>query len=123
MSRFVGCGQESTMISIPSSFIPLRAWAICWTSPMTIKKPAIFGRPTSLAARVTGLVAVAMMLVFRMLNWISTVSRDRHFAEMDEDELGVIANSGTQALGEANASGYALALSRAVRGHHGVYYY
>ncbi|MFA5628546.1 MAG: two-component sensor histidine kinase, partial [Thiohalomonadaceae bacterium] len=90
---------------------------------MTIKKPAIFSRPTSLAARVTWLVAVAMMLVFLMFNWISIGSLDRHFAEMDEEELGVIASSVIQALGEVNGDGYALALSRAVRGHHGVYYY
>ena len=90
---------------------------------MTIKKPAIFGRPTSLAARVTWLVAVAMTLVFLMFNWISIGSLDRHFAEMDEEELGVIASSVIQALREVNGDGYALALSRAVRGHHGVYYY
>src|SRR5690625_1709997 len=93
MRRFVVCWQTSTMTSIPSSSMPFGAWAICWMSPMTIKKPAIFGRPTSLAARVTWLVAVAMMLVFLMFNWISIGSLDRHFAEMDEEELGVIARS------------------------------
>src|SRR5690625_7311536 len=100
MARLRGCGHKSTMPSLPRSSIPCGAWAICWVSRMTIKKPAIVGRPTSLAARVTWLVAVAMMLVFLMFNWISIGSLDRHFAEMDEEELGVIARSVIQALGE-----------------------
>ena len=90
---------------------------------MTIKKPAIFGRPISLAARVTWLVAIAMTLVFLVFNWISIGSLDRHFAEMDEEELGVIARSVIRALGEVHDDGDAQALQRAVRGHHGVYYY
>ena len=90
---------------------------------MTIKKPAIFSRPTSLAARVTWLVAIAMTLVFLVFNWISIGSLDRHFAEMDEEELGVIARSVIRALGEVHDDGDAQALQRAVRGHHGVYYY
>lgn len=64
-----------------------------------------------------------MTLVFLIFNWISIGSLDRHFAEMDEEELGVIASSVIRALGEANDDGDAQALRRAVRGHHGVYYY
>jgi two-component system heavy metal sensor histidine kinase CusS len=42
---------------------------------------------------------------------------------MDEEELGVIASSVVRALGEVHDNSDAQALQRAVRGHHGVYYY
>lgn len=64
-----------------------------------------------------------MTLVFLIFNWISIGSLERHFAEMDEEELGVIASSVIRALGEVNDDGDVQALRRAVRGHHGVYYY
>ena len=83
---------------------------------MTIKKPAIFGRPISLAARVTWLVAIAMTLVFLVFNWISIGSLDRHFAEMDEEELGVIARSVIRALGEVHDDGDAQACDRGTAG-------
>lgn len=80
-------------------------------------------RPVSLAWRVTGLVGIAMLLVFLVFNWISVRSLELHFAEMDEEELGVISSSVIKALGEMALDGDQGALERAVRGHHGVYYY
>jgi two-component system heavy metal sensor histidine kinase CusS len=64
-----------------------------------------------------------MLLVFLIFNWLSVRSLDQHFAEMDEEELGVIASSVVRALGEVHDNSDAQALQRAVRGHHGVYYY
>ena len=84
---------------------------------------AFRGRPVSLAWRVTSLVSVAMMLVLMVFNWVSVGSLDRHFAEMDEEELGVITNSVIRTIAEAQDSGNAQALGRAVQGHHGVYYH
>ena len=86
-------------------------------------RSAIARRPASLASRVTWLVGLAMLLVFLIFNWISVRSLDQHFAEMDEEELGVIASSVIRALGEVHDNSDAQALQRAVRGHHGVYYY
>lgn len=86
-------------------------------------KPAIARRPASLALRITWLVGLAMLLVFLIFNWISVKSLDQHFAEMDEEELRVIASSVIRALGEVHDNSDAQALQRAVRGHHGVYYY
>lgn len=80
-------------------------------------------RPVSLASRVTWLVSIAMMLVLLIFSWVSVRSLDRHFAEMDEEELGVIASSVIRALIEVHDGGDTQALRRAVRGHHGVYYY
>jgi len=54
---------------------------------------AFLRRPASLSARVTGLVGIAMMVVLLLFSWVSVGSLDRHFAEMDEEELGVIASS------------------------------
>ena len=54
---------------------------------------AFLRRPASLSSRVTGLVGIAMMVVFLIFNWISVRSLERHFAEMDEEELGVISSS------------------------------
>src|SRR5690625_2603161 len=122
MLRFVGCGRRSMMTSSPSSFIPSGAWAIRWMFRMT-NKPAIARRPASLALRITWLVGLAMLVVFLIFNWISVRSLDQHFAEMDEEELGVIASSVIRALGEVHDNSDAQALQRAVRGHHGVYYY
>lgn len=84
---------------------------------------AFLRRPVSLASRVTWLVSIAMMLVFLIFSWVSVRSLDRHFAEMDEEELGVIVSSVIQALIKVHDGGDAQALRRAVRGHHGVYYY
>lgn len=86
-------------------------------------RSAIARRPASLASRVTWLVGLAMLLVFLIFNWLSVRSLDQHFAEMDEEELGVIASSVIRALGEVHDNSDAQALQRAVRGHHGVYYY
>ncbi|CAM5554499.1 Cu(+)/Ag(+) sensor histidine kinase [Rhodanobacter lindaniclasticus] len=80
-------------------------------------------RPVSLASRVTWLVSIAMMLVLLIFSWVSVRSLDRHFAEMDEEELGVIASSVIRALIKVHDGGDTQALRRAVRGHHGVYYY
>ncbi|WP_083537279.1 Cu(+)/Ag(+) sensor histidine kinase [Steroidobacter denitrificans] len=82
-----------------------------------------FRRPASLALRVTTLVGVAMTLVFLIFSWVSVRSLDRHFAEMDEDELGVVSASVIQALREVYSGVGDEALQRAVRGHHGVFYY
>lgn len=88
---------------------------------MTSSSP--FRRPASLALRVTTLVGVAMTLVFLVFSWVSVRSLDRHFAEMDEDELGVVSASVVQALRETYSGAGDAALQRAVRGHHGVFYY
>lgn len=88
---------------------------------MTTSSP--FRRPASLALRVTSLVGVAMTLVFLVFNWFSVRSLDRHFAEMDEEELGVVSASVIQALREVYSGTDEEALRRAVRGHHGVFYY
>jgi two-component system heavy metal sensor histidine kinase CusS len=61
---------------------------------------AFLRRPASLSSRVTGLVGIAMVVVFLIFNWISVRSLERHFAEMDEEELGVISSSVIRALGE-----------------------
>ena len=80
-------------------------------------------RPISLAARVTWFVCAAMALVFLIFNWIGIRLLNQHFAEMDEEELGVIAASVVQALGESHDRNDTRPLQRAVRGHHGVHYY
>lgn len=90
---------------------------------MTNKNRVRFGRPISLASRVTWLVSAAMIAVFLIFNWISIRSLDQHFAEMDEEELEVIASSVIRALDEVYDGSDAHALQRAVRGHHGVYYF
>ena len=84
---------------------------------------AIFRRPASLALRVTTLVGVAMTVVFLAFNWVSDQSLKQHFAEMDGDELNVVFNSVVRALREVDSDADKTALQRAVRGHHGVYYY
>lgn len=84
---------------------------------------AFLRRPASLSSRVTGLVGIAMMVVFLIFSWISVRSLERHFAEMDEEELGVISSSVIRALGEVRDGSDEQALRRAVRGHHGVYYF
>lgn len=84
---------------------------------------ALFRRPASLALRVTTLVGIAMTVVFLVFNWISVRSLERHFAEMDQDELGVVSASVIRALGEVHSGADETALYHAVRGHHGVYYY
>lgn len=90
---------------------------------MTNKDLTRFGRPISLASRVTWLVSAAMIAVFLIFNWISIRSLNQHFAEMDEEELEVIANSVIRALDEVYDGSDTQALHRAVRGHHGVYYF
>lgn len=90
---------------------------------MTGEKKLLPRRPVSLAWRVTWLVGVAMLLVFLVFNWISVRSLDLHFAEMDEEELSVISSSVIKALGEMTLEQDVQALQRAVRGHHGVYYF
>jgi len=64
-----------------------------------------------------------MALVFLAFSWVSVRSLDRHFAEMDEDELGVVSAAVIQALREVYSGAGGEALQRAVRGHHGVFYY
>ena len=84
---------------------------------------AFLRRPASLSLRVTGLVGIAMLVVFLIFSWVSLRLLDRHFAGMDEEELGVIASSVIRALSEVQDGSDAQALRRAVRGHHGVYYH
>lgn len=84
---------------------------------------ALFRRPASLALRVTTLVGIAMTVVFLVFNWISVRSLERHFAEMDQDELGVVFASVIRALEDVHSGTDDRALYHAVRGHHGVYYY
>lgn len=83
----------------------------------------IFRRPASLALRVTTLVGIATMLVFLGFNWIIVQSLEKHFAEMDEDELRVVFNSVIRALGEVRTGVDDQAIYHAARGHHGIYYY
>src|SRR5690606_25224658 len=104
MSRFVGCGQRSTMTSSPSSFIPFGAWAIRWMSRMT-NRSAIARRPASLASRVTLSMGVAMAAAFLMFNWVSVRSLDQHFVEMDEHVLWGVFDAVIRALGEVHSEG------------------
>ena len=90
---------------------------------MNTRRRASASRPISLAARVTWFVCAAMALVFLIFNWIGISLLDQHFAEMDEEELGGIAASVAQALSEPSDWNDAQPMQRAVRGHHGVYYY
>lgn len=90
---------------------------------MKISPPFSFARPVSLAIRVTALVGLAMMLVILAFNWISIRSLHQHFEEMDEEELGVITSSIVEALKDMTYRNDARSIQRAVRGHHGVYYY
>src|SRR5690625_7952726 len=123
MSLSVACVQKSMMTFSPSLFTPFGAWITHWMSRMTNKNRVRFGRPISLASRVTWLVSAAMIAVFLIFNWISIRSLEQHFAEMDEEELEVIASSVIWALDEGYDGSDAHALQRAVRCHYGVYYF
>lgn len=90
---------------------------------MAPKNASILKRPISLASRVTLLVVVAMTLVFLIFNWISLKLLDQHFAEMDEEELRIMAGSVIRELVEVSNGYDAASLQRVVRGHPAVYYY
>ncbi len=83
-------------------------------------------RPLSLALRITLLVGVVMTALLSVFAVLVARSMDMHFAEQDLGEIQAVAESLDAALGPAPAADDAHALemrlSRAVAGHHGVYF-
>jgi two-component system heavy metal sensor histidine kinase CusS len=83
-------------------------------------------RPLSLTLRVTALIGMATTLVFLAFGWMIERAIERHFAEQDADELSVVANAVQQTLSslpETSRTSRADILSKAVSGHHGVFFY
>jgi len=88
--------------------------------------PANPHRPVSLTLRITAFVGTATTLVFLAFGLMIEHSIEQHFAEQDADELRVVATSVEQSLTTITIdsnSDLASRLSKAVRGHHGVYFY
>lgn len=83
-------------------------------------------RPLSLALRITMLVGVVMTVLFSIFAVLVAKSMAMHFAEQDLGEIQAVAESLASALGPSPATDDAHALemrlSRAVAGHHGVYF-
>jgi two-component system, OmpR family, heavy metal sensor histidine kinase CusS len=83
-------------------------------------------RPPSLAARITLIVGLVITLLLLAQTWAVTRSIQRHFAEQDFQELQAVAQSLERSLGPAPAlsdrAQLAENLSRAVAGHHGVFF-
>jgi two-component system, OmpR family, heavy metal sensor histidine kinase CusS len=83
-------------------------------------------RPLSLALRINGLVGATMTVLFVIYTALVSRSMELHFAEQDLGEIKAVAESLARALG-SNPSADAQQdlqsrLSRAVAGHHGVYF-
>lgn len=83
-------------------------------------------RPVSLALRITALVGVAMTVLLVIFTALVERSMAAHFAEQDLGEVRAVAESLTAALGSSPSTEDRAALrqrlSRAVAGHHGVYF-
>ncbi len=92
---------------------------------MAIEKPPR-RRPVSLALRITALVGVAMTVLFVIFTALVERSLDKHFAEQDLGEVMAVSDSLAAALGpDPSTDDRQLLqdrLSRAVAGHHGVYF-
>jgi two-component system, OmpR family, heavy metal sensor histidine kinase CusS len=82
--------------------------------------------PPSLATRITVIVGLVITLLLLAQTWAVTRSIQRHFAEQDFQELQEVARSLERSLGPSPTLGerseLAEKLSRAVSGHHGVYF-
>jgi len=86
----------------------------------------IKNRPVSLSLRVTAFVGVTTTLCLIILGYIVQQSIAMHFAELDAEELQVVADSVRNSLidsytGQAGPEFHDL-LESAVSGHHGVYF-
>ena len=83
-------------------------------------------RPLSLSLRITVLVGAAMTVLFVIFTALVERSMAVHFAEQDLGEVRAVADSLASALGPSPATEDRLVLqgrlSRAVAGHHGVYF-
>ncbi len=80
--------------------------------------------PLSLTARVMAFVAIAIGLSLLLISHLVQNAVEHHFAEQDADELRVITQSVEHALhdGVVDSSRLTEMLSKAVSGHHGVYF-
>lgn len=81
-------------------------------------------RPLSLISRVMAFVSLAIGLSLLMIGHLVQNAVERHFAEQDAEELVVITQAVERALRDAGSDTTRLTetLSRAVSGHHGVYF-
>lgn len=81
-------------------------------------------QPLSLAARIIAFVGLAIGLSFVLLGIIVLNGIERHFAKQDAGELAVVSEAVINALRHAGneVKTQHEALSRAVSGHHGVYF-
>jgi two-component system heavy metal sensor histidine kinase CusS len=81
-------------------------------------------RPLSLTMRVVVFVAVTVIGCLTLVAWLINSSIEHHFIQQDSGELKVISQSVESVLAQPYGSEEALqqALSKAVAGHHGVYY-
>tara|TARA_B100001105_G_scaffold192555_1_gene156619 strand:+ start:34161 stop:35585 length:1425 start_codon:yes stop_codon:yes gene_type:complete len=83
-------------------------------------------RPLSLALRITAVLGVVMTALLVVFTVRVVKSMEAHFAEQDLGELQAVADSLASALGPAPAADdprdLERRLSRAVAGHHGVYF-
>ena len=81
-------------------------------------------RPLSLTARVMLFVGLAIGVSLLMIGHLVHSAVERHFVEQDADELAVIARAVARRLHGADHDSARLKdmLSRAVSGHHGVYF-
>ncbi|WP_342805801.1 heavy metal sensor histidine kinase [Alteromonas sp. M12] len=81
-------------------------------------------RPLSLTMRVVVFVAVTVIGCLTLVAWLINSSIEHHFIQQDSGELKVISQSVKSVLAQSHGSEEALqqALSKAVAGHHGVYY-
>lgn len=82
-------------------------------------------QPLSLAARVMVFVGLAIGLSLLLIGSLVLNAVDRHFQEQDADELAVMTQAVLDALhnGRDDPARRHEALSRAVAGHHGVYFH
>jgi len=83
-------------------------------------------RPVSLALRITVVVGAAMTVLFVIFTALVVRSMEMHFAEQDLGEVKTVAESLAAALGPSPSTDerqeLRIRLSRAVAGHHGVYF-
>lgn len=83
-------------------------------------------KPLSLALRITGVVGVAMTVLIVIFTALVSRSMQMHFAEQDLGEVKAVAESLAKALGAKPSidarDELQERLSRAVAGHHGVYF-
>ena len=83
-------------------------------------------RPVSLSLRITTMVGVAMTVLFVIFTALVERSMAAHFAEQDLGEVKAVAESLTSAMGSSPSTDDPQVvqgqLSRAVAGHHGVYF-